>query len=974
MFQRNLNLNIKMFTDLNSEQNGNNAQGVQQTQAELSDTEKTARLNQIINNIQRGNITFNEDIISELRTLGITPSLTTQGLRTVYKFEFKNKQYTINRAPGSVTSQGKYVPTQRIRDSLLWVSVDQYLLQDRHNTTLEISQIVQPDGTQSANGTTDTNSVGDDSPTNSSSSPLQDFEEKIKNNELDFENYSRDYYIEVYSELIRADLKEKYNYPDEYISLLLEFSLKNAKQGRPPESFLACFGQNYKELLLPPDLHSYYLYNDDKHDLYENGIDLEAMESTLFRSTSRSSNLQTQFFAHIFNDLLQEYTMDEREGIYVLLAKNMNLYDYENNQAHFNLSDFANLNTNGDDTWFDELYSKIKEIVSSIKQIPQSEIDNATSINPDILFKDTDSITAEYLLEHLNELLLSEDPGIRKLAQILKDRSENSITKKFFTNNDDLASNRINKQQILSGILYRLNEVVLGFSNTKTPTINRLLLDVLNTDFNGVSLFPSIYEIIDDILSSDELLDSIIIANIDGNIDEVDQGQTGDCWLLSGIRALVSTQTGKDIVKNAIQWADDKKSVWVYFAGKQQYVQITLDDIKNALHKEDGQAYSRGDFDVLVMELATQKLMGGYGQIEGGSSRNFWEIFLGLKNTDWDMGMGHDDILNTIWGFFTGHGGRQDMSSSDIYNFISKLYQAQQQGNNFAATCWLYTFNDSSYPFTDINGESHTLSLGGAGGVFNTGSGHEYSILEITATTITFANPHDSEKKQYTVTWEEFANLGFGGVECAIFNPPRNNEIVKIHNTETIIYSIDSAGNITTNTPVSNYDVPLIRNVSCNLDDLSTISSMLGGIKIAIKDKLNIIMNAFSGQYDDVKLKQAYDTLLDYYDNLLSAVVIDRSNRRDATGSFPMLYKHANGTTNRFAYHDYTKGGELVSSLDDVWLSNCSDMDLVINQPYGWRTIQTSNSSGVFVNEYNGRFDIYVDLQTMVNKFKGLLS
>lgn len=91
-------------------------------------------------------------------------------------------------------------------------------------------------------------------------------------------------------------------------------------------------------------------------------------------------------------------------------------------------------------------------------------------------------------------------------------------------------------------------------------------------------------------------------SGVNGEIDEpVSQGGTGDCWILTGVLSLASTEVGKQIIKSSIT-ANSDGSVTVTFKGIGVSYTISIEEIKK--HDTDnikGDAYSNGDNDMLVM-------------------------------------------------------------------------------------------------------------------------------------------------------------------------------------------------------------------------------------------------------------------------------------------------------------------------------------------------------------------------------------
>ena len=103
----------------------------------------------------------------------------------------------------------------------------------------------------------------------------------------------------------------------------------------------------------------------------------------------------------------------------------------------------------------------------------------------------------------------------------------------------------------------------------------------------------------------------------DGIIGEFLQGTASDCWLLSALNSLASSEEGAKILSEAITWQDDGK-IKVHFAGINE--DIIIDDLDYILglynttrfigkdSKTMGRA-ARGDIDVIIIEYAMQKLL-----------------------------------------------------------------------------------------------------------------------------------------------------------------------------------------------------------------------------------------------------------------------------------------------------------------------------------------------------------------------------
>lgn len=238
---------------------------------------------------------------------------------------------------------------------------------------------------------------------------------------------------------------------------------------------------------------------------------------------------------------------------------------------------------------------------------------------------------------------------------------------------------------------------------------------------------------------------------INGEIDEnVSQGGTGDCWVLTGVLALNSSEIGKQIIKESIQVNNDG-SVTVSFKGLGVSYTISADEIRK--HDTDNiknDAYSNGDNDMLVLELATKKLMADIasgkvkldvpadsveaiynkdGSIEGGFAQNMIYYLTG-QQADFIYAYGKEE---------------NGLPENEVIQFLKDAYE----NGNSVLTFGIY---GSGHKATLIDGTPYKLNISG---------GHALAITNLTATTVTFVNPWNSSK-EYTMTYEEFAKLGIG--------------------------------------------------------------------------------------------------------------------------------------------------------------------------------------------------------------------
>lgn len=88
---------------------------------------------------------------------------------------------------------------------------------------------------------------------------------------------------------------------------------------------------------------------------------------------------------------------------------------------------------------------------------------------------------------------------------------------------------------------------------------------------------------------------------INGKIDDFEQGNTGDCWLLAGLKALSGTKKGAEAIKQSIS-EDNDGNVTVKLKGVNETYTFSSDEIYNAKGKK-----ADGDPDVIAFELAIEK-------------------------------------------------------------------------------------------------------------------------------------------------------------------------------------------------------------------------------------------------------------------------------------------------------------------------------------------------------------------------------
>ncbi len=217
---------------------------------------------------------------------------------------------------------------------------------------------------------------------------------------------------------------------------------------------------------------------------------------------------------------------------------------------------------------------------------------------------------------------------------------------------------------------------------------------------------------------------------INGKIDEpVIQGNVGDCWLLSGINALNSTDKGKEIIRNSIIPNDDG-TVTVNFAGVQKQITITPDEIKQYDTDTNFQdMYSNGDNDALVLEIGMRKLikenpklfLGLDTDISGGQTFNFWKALIPNYNI-MHIADNYEKPEIAEDGGIIGKCGVSDMYAKKI----KEIFENALENKNIAIE-------------------------------FST-DGHSMAITEVTENEVTYIDSMNYTKT--TLSWDKFINSG----------------------------------------------------------------------------------------------------------------------------------------------------------------------------------------------------------------------
>ncbi|MCM1338663.1 MAG: hypothetical protein NC191_03220 [Muribaculaceae bacterium] len=251
---------------------------------------------------------------------------------------------------------------------------------------------------------------------------------------------------------------------------------------------------------------------------------------------------------------------------------------------------------------------------------------------------------------------------------------------------------------------------------------------------------------------------TIKMADCDGMIGDFKQGTSGDCWFLSGLKALSVTPIGNDIIRNSITKNDDG-TITVNFKGANKSYTITEKEFNSAVkggiaYKLAGSGvhkYSTGDSDVLVLELAMEKLKKDI--IDGNVDTTLPNYTIAVDK--------RDPVTNSIGAqVFSLLTGKTPCAISTTGCIRPDTGEVLQKDNKEKLAEFLekYNLDNKKYAVTfgtDVNS-----------GVFKDLTGkeyqflpkHEYAVEGTFGGNIIISNPHDSAKK-IIIPQSEFLKL-----------------------------------------------------------------------------------------------------------------------------------------------------------------------------------------------------------------------
>ncbi len=217
----------------------------------------------------------------------------------------------------------------------------------------------------------------------------------------------------------------------------------------------------------------------------------------------------------------------------------------------------------------------------------------------------------------------------------------------------------------------------------------------------------------------------------DGQITGTYQRGTGDCWLLAGVNAISYTEKGRQLIHDALDYKENGDTV-VHLKGAGDYV-VTKEELEAVKNKQrrGSKEYSVGDDDMLIMEIAIEKVMDDIATKRVKLSSNAPAEYENQQELLADLNTYKNSItggqITELMYLLTG---KQTEYLRDKNSMENALNDSMQKDVALGAAM----MDDKAV--RDVNG--NTVQLYGR---------HAYSVKNVTGDTVTVINPWNSAEE-----------------------------------------------------------------------------------------------------------------------------------------------------------------------------------------------------------------------------------
>lgn len=211
----------------------------------------------------------------------------------------------------------------------------------------------------------------------------------------------------------------------------------------------------------------------------------------------------------------------------------------------------------------------------------------------------------------------------------------------------------------------------------------------------------------------------------DGKIEDANQSQNGDCWLISGINSLSYSDKGAELIKNALEYKDGSTTVHLKGIGN---LIVTDDEVEQA--KQDVK-YAKGDDDMVIFELAIEKVM---NEVQNNNLAFDYGFFTSSnKSFQKDSSIYGGFVENALY-LVTGKRSEKASSEEAKEELFDKVQNSDSK--EYALGAAIKDREKTFISAKTVDGEEVSLS-----------SYHAYAIKEIKDDVATVINPWNSNRE-----------------------------------------------------------------------------------------------------------------------------------------------------------------------------------------------------------------------------------
>ncbi len=430
------------------------------------------------------------------------------------------------------------------------------------------------------------------------------------------------------------------------------------------------------------------------------------------------------------------------------------------------------LDKNSNGTLFDDMLNAMLKVAAEI--IRPVDTNNIDSFALDEFFGNSNSLTASQIRQNENTYLQSENSGIRGTIQALVD----AANQYNINNNIDY----IDFVNAYIKIIYEKCGEEVVTDNKGNALLTKEILQKFINKYSAQAL--------KDLAGSKDVSDAYYMewfyetGGINGVIDgAINQGVTGDCWLHASLISLKSSETGQEIIRNAIHSfiGEDGKTYYTvtfkggcgighyfvmneqgynqsYFHGIGTTYTFSLDDILSAM-RTGYYAIKDSDPDDILMELAVSKLR---------EENNLW--LTGQNNVSGDKYLWGSYNLGELLYYLTGKtigypGSHGDNNMTITYpgTNSNEYYIDQTTGRRMT-----HSVTHTAEEFKQLilekiaNGTIESGTIGNDGMYIlklstSSSNSHAYGVTRFTEEGIYYVNPYVNGEELF-MSWEEYCN------------------------------------------------------------------------------------------------------------------------------------------------------------------------------------------------------------------------